>query len=354
MAQSPLERAVTLAREKRYAEARKALDGVAEPVDLRQRIAFHRLRAAVASGLGEATGAADEMEAALELAPADQGLLLPAAVAESEAGRLDEAVRHASAVSGSAAAQELVGDIQEKRGQYLEAAKAYQAAVAAAPENEQYRIVLALELVQHHTFAAAIVVLQQAAPLFPKSARIRTLLGIAEYSNGSVDEALANLAQAVVLDPALEPAQRYLIRIALESSGAPPENVVAAVCGHDLVACGALQLRIARQQDDTGLMKTATANLQKGRADNPIARCELGRAYEWAERWAEARPEMEACVRLDETPQNHYRLGLIYGHLGLADLARKQMELRRQTAERLSEEVDRRANAIQAFEYVVK
>ena len=50
-AQSPLERAVTLAREKRYAEAREALVGAQEPATVPQRIAFHRLRAAVASGL---------------------------------------------------------------------------------------------------------------------------------------------------------------------------------------------------------------------------------------------------------------------------------------------------------------
>jgi len=353
VAQSPLERAVTLAREKQYAEARKALTGVAEPVDTRQRIAFHRLRAAIASGLGEAAEAANEMEAALQIAPSDTGLLLAAAVAESEAGRFDEAVRHAGIVK-TAAAQALVGDIQEKRGRYVEAAKAYQAAVAAAPDNEQYRIALALELVQHHTFEAAELVLQQAAPLFPKSARIRTLLGLAQYGQGRVEEALGNLTTAVGLDPNLQPAQQYLIRIALESPGPPPDGVADAVCKHDVVACGALQLRIARVQGDEALTKTAVANLQKGRPDNPVARCELGRAYQWAEKWTEARTEMQACVRLDDTPQNHYRLGLIYGQLGLADEARKEMDLRKQAEERLSEEAGRKANAIQAFEFVVK
>ena len=353
VAQSPVERAVTLAREKRYAEARQALNGVPEPVDTRQRIAFHRLRAAIASGLGEAAGAANEMEAALQIAPSDGGLLLATAVAESEAGRFDEAVRHAGAVSG-AAAQALVGDIQEKRGRYVEAAKAYQAAVAGAPGNEQYRIALALELVQHHTFQAAELVLQQAVQLFPRSARIRTLLGLAQYGQDREDEALENLVTAVALDPNLQPAQQYLIRIALESAGPPPEGVADAVCRHDVVACGAIQLRIARVQRDDGLTKTAIANLQKGRPDNAVSRCELGRAYQWAEKWAAARTEMEACVRLDETPQNHYRLGLIYGRLGLADRAREEMELRSQAEQRLSEEAGRKASAIQAFEYVVK
>jgi tetratricopeptide (TPR) repeat protein len=354
LAQSSLERAVMLAREKRYAEARKALDGVAEPADARQRIAFHRLRAAVASGLGEAAVAADEMAAALTLAPADEGLLLATAAAESAAARLDDALKHATAAGRNAAAQELIGDIQERRGQYVEAAKAYQAAIAAAPDREQYRIALALELVEHHTFEAAIVVLEQAAPLFPKSARIRTLLGIAQYAAGHSEQAIDSLTEAVSLDPNLDPAQKYLAQIALESPAAPPDGAVAAVCRHDVVACGALQLRVARQREDGALMKTAIANLQRGGAENAIARCELGRAYQWTERWAEARVQMEVCVRLDPSPQNHYRLGVIYGQLGLPDLARKEMELRNQTAERLSQEVERRANAVQAFQYVVK
>ena len=42
-AQSPLERAVSLARERRYPEAQALLRGVAEPVPAPQRIAFHLL-----------------------------------------------------------------------------------------------------------------------------------------------------------------------------------------------------------------------------------------------------------------------------------------------------------------------
>ena len=174
LSQSPVERAIALARERHYAEARQALEGAAEPAEVKPRIAFHRLRAAVASGLGEAANAADEMRLALALAPQDAGLLMATAVAETSAGRLDDALGHARAAGHSAAGEALIGDIQERRRQYVEAAKAYQAAVALAPDQEQYRIALALEMVQHHTFDAAMVVLDRRHRCFrnrPASAR---------------------------------------------------------------------------------------------------------------------------------------------------------------------------------------
>lgn len=354
VAQSDLERGVTLAREKRYAEARRALAGTQEPTAIPQRIAYHRLKAAIASGLGEAANAAAEMRAALALAPTDAGLLLATAVAESASGDQEGALRHATAAGNTAAAQALIGDIQEKRGRYLEAAKAYQAAVALAPGQEQYRTALALELVEHHTFEAAIVVLEQAAVLFPKSARVRTLLGVTHYANQQIEPAVAALTEAVELDPSLEPAYRYLEQAALESPALVPENTTSAVCRHDAVACASLKLRMSRQKGDEALRKEAIAALERAPADNALARCELGRAYEWAERWQEARVQMEACVRLDPSPENHYRLGRDYAHLGLEGLAHKEMALRGQAAERLSDEVARRAAAVQAFDYIVK
>ena len=353
-AQSPLERAVTLARERRYAEARKVLAGVAEPAGVQQRLAFHRLKAAVASGLGEAASAADEMRSALELAPGDPQLLTATAVAELQAGRLDDALRHARGAGNTALSQALIGDIQEKRGQYLEAVKAYQAAVELGPDREQYRITLALELVQHHTFEPAIAVLEQAAAVFPKSAKICTLLGITHYAAGHTEAAVTWLAKAIAADPKLEPAYTYLAQIALEGTGAPEKNILDALCGWNETVCSALRLRLAHENNDTALFNDATAGLKRAPAENAIARCELGRAYEWSGQWTGAREQMEACVRLNPSPQNHYRLGRIYSRLGFPELARRQMDLRDLAARQMSEEVARRESAVQAFQYMLK
>src|SRR2546425_1093 len=109
---------------------------------------------------------------------------------------------------------------------FVAAAKAYQEAVRLAPDREQYRIALALELVEHQTFAPAIAVLAQASTVFPKSAKIRTLLGIARYAGGDIQTAITELTDAIEIDPKLEPAHIYLARIVLDSSAAPPQRTV--------------------------------------------------------------------------------------------------------------------------------
>ena len=59
--------AVVLARLHKYKEAQNALAGIAAPSGREEAIRFHRLKASVALGVGNASGAATEMEAALEL-----------------------------------------------------------------------------------------------------------------------------------------------------------------------------------------------------------------------------------------------------------------------------------------------
>ncbi|MBS1854112.1 MAG: tetratricopeptide repeat protein [Acidobacteria bacterium] len=345
---------MTLTREKRYAEARKALEDAAEPAGAAQRIAFHRLKAAIASGLGDAPAAADEMRAALALAPDDVQLQLATAAAELQAGELDGALAHVRAGTDTAVGQALLGDIQERRGQYVEAVRAYQAAVALAPDREQYRMALALELVQHYTFEPAIAVLEQSAPLFPKSARIRTLLGIAQFATGRYEDAEAALTDALRLDPGLEPVYGYLAQVALESPSAPSERALQAICTRNAIACAALKSRAARAAGDSALQTQAIAELKRAPKDDAVARCELGRIYQTGGQWADARTELEACVHLDPSPQNHYRLGLVYNRLGLTDLAQKQMELRQAAEERKSDEATRRQKAVETFQYIIK
>jgi tetratricopeptide (TPR) repeat protein len=345
---------VILARQKHYAQARQALANAPEPQTVSRRIAYHRLKAAIASGLGEAGSAAAEMHIALALAPEDAALLLAASAAELQAGLLDDALQHAQSAGSSAVAQGLIGDIREKRGDYLEAAKAYQAAVALDPGNERYRVALALELVEHHTFEPAITVLEQAEPLFPRSARIRTLLGVAHFAVRHFDRAEEALTEAIALDPALEPAYRYLGEVTLESPTPPSEAALKALCSRGAVVCSVLRYRSAVQADDRPAQERAIAALKLAPPTDPLARCELGRIYQGAEQFTDARREMEACVRLAPTPQNHYRLGIVYSRLGLLDLAHREMAARKEETDKMSEELDRRAQAIETFQYLVK
>ena len=349
LAQSPLEQAVKLAREKRFAEAAKLLEGIQEPAPLPQRIAFHRLRAAIDSGLGENVAAANEMRAALELSPADSNLLLATAVAESQAGFLDDAVNHARQVHNAPTAESVLGDIEERRGDYSKAVEAYQSAVALDPAKEEYRSKLAFVWIEHQNFRPAIDLLEQSSPLFPHSAKIRTLLGIANYAEGEIQEAENALADAITVDSTLQAAYECLAEIVLQSSAAPSERIVQSLCKWNDLVCSALDLRVARENGDTKLARQAIARLKIAPPNNALGRCELARGLEWAGQLEEARGEMETCVKLDPLPQNHYRLALLYSKLGLKDLAREQLQLRSEILQKMSEQTALGLSALQAL-----
>jgi hypothetical protein len=81
-----------------------------------------------------------------------------------------------------------------------------------------------------------------------------------------------------------------------------------------------------------------------------MARCQLGKALEWAELWSQARPETEACVRLDPgSPDGHYQLARIYRRLGLTALPDQQTSLQQAAALRQSEESVRRTETVTKF-----
>jgi hypothetical protein len=81
-----------------------------------------------------------------------------------------------------------------------------------------------------------------------------------------------------------------------------------------------------------------------------MARCQLGKTFEWAELWSQAKPEAEACVRLDPgSPDGHYQLSRIYRRLGLTTLANQQTSLQQAAALRQSEESVRRTETVTKF-----
>jgi tetratricopeptide (TPR) repeat protein len=353
-AQSSLEKAVALTRERHYAEARQILVGVPEPAEISQRIAFHRLKAAVASGLGEPAIAVREMNNALALAPKNAKLLLATAIAEMQAGFLDDALRHAQTAGNSPTALAIAGDIEDKRGDNAAAANAYQAAVSLAPDQEPYRVALALELIQHQSFAAATELLKKSAPRFPHSAKLRTLLGIANYASGFGDDAIAAFENAIAVDPRFDAAYGCLAQVLLESSVPPRQQDINLLCGWNAIACSAVRLRVAREHGDAGAIRRSIAVLERAPTEDALARCELARGYEWSNQLTAARKQMEACVRLDPTPQNHYRMGMLYQKLGLSNQAHEEMELRNQIQAKMSQQTAVGLNALASFRLAIK
>jgi Tfp pilus assembly protein PilF len=129
---------------------------------------------------------------------------------------------------------------------------------------------------------------------------------------------------------------------------------VQSLCAWTDIVCSALKLRVARENGDTAGEQAAVAGLKRARPDSIAGRCELARAYEWTGQFESAREQMEACVNLDPLPQNHYRLALLYKKLGQTELARKELELRSEILQRMSEQTALGLSALQTFESAAK
>ena len=264
--------------------------------------------------------------------------------------RLDDALTHATKAGNNPTARAVLREIVERRGNFAAALKAYQDAVTLAPDKEEYRVSLGYDLIQHQSFESASLLLEQSVTLFPRSAKLRTLLGIALYSYGDPAKAQASLVDAIEVDPKMEAAYRCLARIVLQSSAAPPAAVIERLCPWNATVCAAMKLRVARGNHDPVVQKEAIEGLMHAPASDTFAHCELARAWEWTDRLPEARVEMEACLRVDpSSPQNHYRLGLIYKRLGLDEPSRKQMDERNRLLQRMSDETAAGLEALKSF-----
>ncbi len=433
-----LDRALQLARVHRYIEAESVMRGVPLPADRQQRIGFYRLKAAIASGLGHSTTAAENMEAASRLLPDNQDLRLAASVARlqadvenhinpaptlkrlraaelppgqkieihlhaaeilsraglyaealtdfEEASSLaptradllfDQALAHfrmakfdaalaiavkVKALEDSGSLESLIGDIQEKRGDSLAAVQSYKAAIVLEPSEERHRVALALDLLRHQTFDAALVVLNQATSLFPQSVRLKILQSLTYYFVDRSADAIRALLDATQLDLHNETAARYLGEITLLDTAVPEPAAVTQVCkfadeqprnkSADAF-CGGILLRLARDNGETARKMEIFRRLRHAVRVAPgesIARCQLGEALEWAGEWHEARPQMEACVRLDsDSPEGHYHLSRIYRRLGLTRFANQQTLLQQQATQRQSQESVRRTKTVTKF-----
>ncbi|MFL6447631.1 MAG: tetratricopeptide repeat protein [Bryobacteraceae bacterium] len=353
-AQTQLQQALTLTRAGRFREARDLIAGVPVPAAVPQQIAYHRLKAAIASGLHENNAAATEMEAALALSPDDRSLLLGAAVSEQQAGHLDQAVELLSRAGDTAEAKALLGDLFEKIGHHGDALAEYRDAVRLDPKREAFRTALGKELIALGAFEEADAELRKSLALFPNSAPLLTLLGILQYSGGQTEEAKQVLVRAIEADATYQPAYLTLAKIILESSGSPGEQDVSVLCRGDKITCSAVQLRVAREKNDKELERQAVAVLRVAPPGNVTAVCALGQAYAWNDRPQDARPKLERCVQLDPTPQNHYRLAQVYRKLGETVLAQQQLNARSKLLKALSEQTAKAVDSLKALESQIK
>jgi tetratricopeptide (TPR) repeat protein len=341
----------------------KALRSVQLPADRQLDVRLHTGEVLSRAHLYD--DAAEDFAEAGRLAPDRADIFFNLALARYYNGHWDaalESAERAKALQDSGPTESLLGDIQEKRGDALAAVHSYQAAVTLEPNVEQHRLSLATELLRHQTFDAAIVVLEQAAGLFPQSAHIKILLGLSYYLVDRSADSVRALLVAARLDRQGGLAVRYLGEITLQDSATPDPAATQQICAfadaHPVnktanALCGGVLLRVAQGSGDTSGKPEILRRLHEAvriAPDEPVARCQLGKALEWSQQWGEARTQLEKCVRLDpDSPEGHYRLARVYRRLGFTALANEQTALQQQVATKERDESIRRANSVTRF-----
>lgn len=336
----------------------------AEELSLRQRLAE------VLIAHGEFAAAVEDLQRAVELDPSRADLAYNLALGQFKAGHVDDALKSAEkckAFGDTAEVEDLLGDIQEARGDSLNAARSYQAAVTLAPNEEQYRLSLAVEFLRHDNFDAARLVLKQAETVWPKSWRIQLALAMVENFSGSDEESSQLLMRAADLAPDPEIPLQYLGQIQVDRVAPPTSDAIAKLCeyadqhpknGKMDYYCGALIFRRDhalgdKTHADEMLRRLHSASTLLTKDASP--HCQLGAVYRWLERWQDAVRASETCVRMDpDSADGHYRLAQLYQHMGEQSRSQQEMKLFQAASKRVEDQNVRRDQTMKTFLYSIQ
>jgi tetratricopeptide (TPR) repeat protein len=285
-----------------------------------------------------------------------------------EIGKLAEARQASQSLlkqKDTAELHNLLGQIEEKDGQFVPAANEFETA-AHMDASESNLFDWASEMLLHRTLDPAIEVSRQATERYPKSPRLAIGLGMALYSRGNYDEAVKTLLRGADLDPS-DPSCYLFLSKAYDSSPSQAEEVIerfrrfAELQPRNPRASYyyAMSLWKGRRTQDVSLdlhqiesLLKASLALDPNLAD---ARLQLGNLYSDQTRYAEAVPEYQKVLEIDPNSADaHYRLGQAYVHTGQKDRAQEHLQVYQQLRAQHLAELDKQRAEIRQFVYSAK
>jgi tetratricopeptide (TPR) repeat protein len=308
------------------------------------------------------------LEAAQHIDPSSYANGYDLALAYFLSARLPEARQEIAAVlalKNTGELHDLLAEIEEKEGHFVEAANQFETAAHLDP-SEDNLFDWGSELLLHRTYEPAIDVFQEAVRRYPKSPRLLIGLGMALDLRGKYDEAVKALLSAADLDPADGRCYLFLSK-AYDSSPTQAEEVIrrfrryAELQPNNAMAqyYYALSLWKGKRVSDASLdLNRVEALLRKAVALDsklPEAHVQLGNIFAGRREYEKSIPEYERALELNPNLSDaHYRLGTSYVHVGKKEQAQKELEIyQRLRAEHLAE-VDKERAEVQQFVYAEK
>jgi tetratricopeptide (TPR) repeat protein len=263
----------------------------------------------------------------------------------------------------------VLGDLDEKLEDPLEAVREYQRA-AGLDASEQNYFAWGAELLLHRAVAPALEVFGQGVRLHPESARMLAGMGAALYTSGSVEEAAQRLCAASDLsasDSAADSAPYLFLGEMQEATSTPlpcieqrlarfahnqPESAFAnyyyalALWKRDR----GLEKPDALRQVETLLLKSSTIDPKLD-----LAYLQLGNLNFAREAFQEAVAAYQKAVGANPAcSEAHYRLGLTYKRIGEGAKAQREFEEYKQLDKTETAAIERQRRDLRQFIFILK
>lgn len=259
----------------------------------------------------------------------------------------------------------LLGQIDEKKEQFVDAANEFAAAAQMDP-SEDNLFSWGGEMLLHRAYEPAIDIFEQATARYPKSARLFIGLGMALYSRARYDEAVKALLTATDLKPD-DPRCYFFLSRAFANTPIQADDVIARFKRYAEFqpnnASGAYFYAMAlwkgkRADDPEKVLPQVESLLQRAVALDPKmadAHMQLGSLYAEQREYGKSIAEYQSALTLSPNlPDAHYRLGQDYIHIGQKDRTRTEIEIyQKQRAQHLAA-TDKERAEVKQFVYSAK
>jgi tetratricopeptide (TPR) repeat protein len=317
---------------------------------------------------GKARDAIPYLERAGELKPGDYENSYELALANAHAGNYERARERAEALVAhhdTAELHHLLGDLQERLGNSLEAVREYQRAADLDP-RETYLFDWGSELLLHHAPEPALQVFTKGNRLFPKSARMLIGIGASLFALGSYDQAVQRICEASDLDPTdsipymflgkmqsaeVTPSEKMIEKLS-RFLAQKPDNAEA-----NYIYAVSLWNQRAESRDRARIAQVESL-LNRAIHLNPTfaaAYLQLGIVHSVQKKYRRAIFEFRQAIQADpKMEEAHYRLAHVYRQIGDTAKAAAELQLRDQLVRESAQQVERERREIRQFVYILR
>ena len=293
---------------------------------------------------GKVPAAIPHLQRAQQIDPSQYAVGYDLAVALIELNRLDDArvqVRRLRKLKDAGEVQNLLGDLEERAGNLVAAAEAYQRASHMDPSEENL-FDWGNSLLQLRAATEAGEVFTAAIKRHPRSARLHVGLGISLYSRGEYKDAVQAFCDAVDLAPSDPRPYQFLgevYGVAPELGGEISARLGKFVAAYPKNALAHFHYAMSLwkgggQAPGSDDLREIERLLKRAVVLDPrmtMGVFQLGVLLAEQQRNTEAIEYLRRAIALQPSlAQAHYRLGQLYQRVGRHDLAEKELAVFRE------------------------